>query len=147
MIFKTKKTVLCSILAAILLIMPISSVLAQTVFSEKGLSQQIKYDSNGALKECSTTIRESNGGPISNTIKDVGFSPLTVLELEVSLKVAKGSYKIEFQKNDETTLVLEASDGTNTDGVASVSVDSMGHLSYIVTAEQAENVELHILVR
>lgn len=147
MIGKKKMMVLCSILSFALLIMPGAHAWAQTVLTEKGINQDLKFSAAGALREGSHKVKESNGGPSSSLIKEVGYQPNSLIEIEVGLTVEKGSYKVEFKNMNETSLVLEAKDGSSAEGHALVSVDAMGNLPYSVTSDQAENVVMTIKVK
>ena len=68
--------------------------------------------------------------------------PNVTLEVDVTLAVGKGSYKIELLgKDQEVTLSLEARDGQTVNGHGQMVTDSFGEASYRVTAVDAENVD------
>ena len=64
------------------------------------------------------------------------------MEVDVTLAVGKGSYKIELLgKDNQVTLALEARDGETVSGHGQMVTDSFGEASYRVTAVDAENVD------
>jgi hypothetical protein len=69
-----------------------------------------------------------------------------VLEADVILTVAKGTYKIELLDADgQVTLALEASDGQSASGHGQMVTDAFGEADYRVTATEAEDVEYSIV--
>lgn len=63
------------------------------------------------------------------------------MEVDVTLAVGKGSYKIELLgHDDQVTLALEARDGQTVSGHGQMVTDAFGEASYRVTALEAENV-------
>ena len=64
------------------------------------------------------------------------------MEVDVTLAVGKGTYKIELLgKDDRVTLALEARDGETVSGHGQMVTDSFGEAGYRVTAVDAENVD------
>ena len=64
------------------------------------------------------------------------------MEVDVTLAVGKGTYKIELLgKDDQVTLTLEARDGETVSGHGQMVTDSFGEASYRVTAVDAQNVD------
>ena len=64
-----------------------------------------------------------------------------LMEVDVTLAVGKGSYKIELlDDNGEATMTLEAHDGQTVTGHGQMVTDAFGEASYRVTAVEAENV-------
>jgi archaellin len=85
-------------------------------------------------------ISKANGTAKQN-IEDAG-NPDVEMEVDVTLAVGKGSYKIELLgKDDQVTLALEARDGETVSGHGQMVTDSFGEASYRVTAVDAENVD------
>jgi len=85
-------------------------------------------------------ISRANGTAEQN-IEDAG-NPGLEMEVDVTLAVGKGSYKIELLgKDDQVTLALEARDGETVSGHGQMVTDSFGEASYRVTAADAENVD------
>jgi hypothetical protein len=85
-------------------------------------------------------ISKANGTAKQN-IEDAG-NPDVELEVDVTLAVGKGSYRIELLgKDDQVTLALEARDGETVSGHGQMVADSFGDASYRVTAVDAENVD------
>jgi hypothetical protein len=72
-------------------------------------------------------------------------SPGDVLEVDLTLAVGKGSFKIELLGWDEkVTLTLEARDGETLAGHGQIVVDDSGDVPYRVTAIEAENVDYYM---
>jgi hypothetical protein len=85
-------------------------------------------------------ISKANGTAKQN-IEDAGNSDVE-LEVDVTLAVGKGSYRIELLgKDDQVTLALEARDGETVSGHGQMTTDSFGEANYRVTAVDAENVD------
>jgi hypothetical protein len=67
------------------------------------------------------------------------------IEVDVTLAVGKGTYKIELLgEDDQVTLALEASDGQTVSGHGQMVVDSLGEAHYQITALEAEDVSYAI---
>lgn len=147
MICRRKLMALTLIFAMALLALPLGSVQAQTVFTEKGISQELSFNAAGALTGGTHQVRESDGGPAGSSLRDVGYPPNSVIEIEVTLTVEKGSYKVEFQNQGTTSLLLEAENGSSAEAKGLVSIDARGNLPYSVTSKQAENALMTIKVR
>ncbi|HNS52516.1 MAG TPA: hypothetical protein PKO09_15220 [Anaerolineae bacterium] len=72
-------------------------------------------------------------------------SPGDVLEVDLTLAVGKGSFKIELLGQDgQVTLTLEARDGETLTGHGQIVVDNFGAVPYRVTAVEAENVDYYM---
>ena len=85
-------------------------------------------------------ISKANGTAKQN-IEDAG-NPDVELEVDVTLAVGKGSYRIELLgKDEQVTLALEARDGETVTGHGQMVTDLIGEASYRVTAVDAENVD------
>jgi hypothetical protein len=68
-----------------------------------------------------------------------------VLEVDLTLAVGKGSFKIELLGQDgQVTLALEARDGETLAGHGQIVVDDSGNVPYRVTAVEAENVDYYM---
>jgi len=88
--------------------------------------------------DVSASISKANG-TIEKDIEDLASG--LEMEVDVTLAVGKGSYKIELLgKDKEVTLALEARDGETVSGHGQMVSDSFGTASYRVTALEAENV-------
>jgi len=84
-------------------------------------------------------ISKANG-TIEKSIETEASAGL-VMEVDVTLAVGKGSYKIELLgQDDQVTLALEGRDGETVSGHGQMVTDSFGEASYRVTAIEAENV-------
>jgi ABC-type oligopeptide transport system substrate-binding subunit len=88
------------------------------------------------------TVRyQKANGSVSESIETEG-EPDQVLDAFVILTVEKGAFKIELLgKDDEVTLVLEASDGQTVSGEGQMIVDTFSEASYRVTATEAQKFE------
>jgi hypothetical protein len=99
----------------------------------------------------STSHQGMNGGDVTVEIsKASGASTQKIeaaggaglgMDVDVTLAVGKGSYKIELLgEDDQVTLSLEAHDGQTVSGRGQMVTDAFGEASYRVTALDAENV-------
>ena len=80
-------------------------------------------------------------GTATQKIEAAG-DPDLEMEVDVTLAVGKGSYKIELLgKDNQVTLALEARDGETVSGHGQMVTDSFGEAGYRVTAQDAENVK------
>jgi hypothetical protein len=71
-----------------------------------------------------------------------------IVEVEVTLQVEQGTFKLEFLGEDEkVTLVLEASSGEQVSGSGYMVTDSFGEGEYRVTADEAQDISYHITYR
>ena len=85
-------------------------------------------------------ISKANGTAEQNI--EVAGAADVEMEVDVTLAVGKGTYKIELLgKDDQVTLALEARDGETVSGHGQMVTDSFGEASYRVTAADAENVD------
>lgn len=123
-----------------------SGQLGRLVFSESGFNVTQRYAAGGGLSEASISAKTSSGAATSTNLQ-AGYPPLTVLEVEVTLTVAKGMYKVEFKNNGETTLALEAANGSEAEGKGLATVDAQGNLPYEVTAADAEDMAMTVKVK
>jgi hypothetical protein len=90
--------------------------------------------------DLSAAISKANGA-IEKDIEAADSADL-VMDVDVTLAVGKGSYKIELLGQDkEVTLSLRAHDGQTVTGHGQMVTDAFGTASYRVTAEDAENVD------
>jgi ABC-type enterochelin transport system substrate-binding protein len=96
---------------------------------------------NMAGGDVTVEISKANG-TIEKDIEGVAANPDTELEVDVTLAVGKGTYKIELLgKDKQVTITLEARDGETVSGHGQMVTDSFGDASYRVTAVDAENVD------
>jgi hypothetical protein len=114
------------------------------IYSERGASLSQNFSPPGFLSEVSLQAAAVEG----TTRKDLdcGYPGGTVLEVEGSLTVGSGSYKVEFKHQGQVSLKLEAKDGSNSEGQGLVTVGAQGKLTYEVTAGQAQNVVMSLKV-
>jgi hypothetical protein len=100
-----------------------------------------KTTSHQGMKGGDVTVKISRArGTAEQSIEAVGKADL-VLEVDVTLAVGKGTYKIELLgKDNQGTLALEARDGKTVSGHGQMVTNSFGDASYRVTALEAENV-------
>ncbi len=102
----------------------------------------------------SSQQEDGTGGKITVSVGEASGTSTKDLETEVSgaildatvtLKVGRGSYKIELLgENDTVTLALEALGGETVTGQGWMVVDTLGDASYRVTAVDAGDVEYSI---
>lgn len=99
----------------------------------------------GNTGEIDVHIGSANG----STVKDIEFEyDNAVLDVEVTLEVEKGTFKLEFLGEDgEVTLALEANSGQQVRGSGYMVTDSFGEGEYHVTAREAEGLHYHISYR
>ena len=68
-----------------------------------------------------------------------------IVDVNVTLQVEQGSFKLEFLgEDDEVTLTLEASPGEQASGSGYMVTDGFGEGEYRVTADEAQGVSYHI---
>jgi hypothetical protein len=101
-----------------------------------------KTTSHQGMRGGDVTVEISKAnGTATQKIEAAGGADLG-MEVDVTLAVGKGSYKIELLgKDDQVTLALEARDGETLSGHGQMVTDSFGEASYRVTAVDAENVD------
>ena len=133
-----RRTLVVSLLGLMLLALLLVSL---EVYTESGGASTSQQGMNGGRENARAT--KANGS-IEKEIEVEGVSGL-ILDADVTLSVAKGTYKIELIGEDgEVTLALEASDGESVSGQGWMAVDTFGEANYRVTATEAENVEYSI---
>lgn len=96
----------------------------------------------GNRGEIDVSINSANG----STTQDFEFDCADcVVEVEVTLEVQEGTFKLEFLgEDDEVTLTLEASPGQPASGSGYMITDGFGEGEYRVTAAEARGVSYHI---
>ena len=116
----------------------LSLVLASCAgYTESGAKTSSQQGSSGG--NLIVEISKANG-TIEKSIETDASAGL-VMEVDVTLAVGKGSYKIELLgQDDQVTLALEARDGETVAGHGQMVTDSFGEASFRVTAVEAENV-------
>lgn len=99
----------------------------------------------GNRGEIDVQIGSANG----SVVKDIEFEyEDAVVDVEVTLEVQKGTFKLEFLGEDnEVTLALEATSGQRVNGSGYMVTDSFGEGEYRVTATSSEGVHYHISYR
>ena len=105
----------------------------------------VKESHSGDRGEIDVRINSANG----SVRKSVELDNSTgIVDVEVTLKVEKGAFKIELLGDeDEVTLVLEAGSGQKPSGSGHMVTDGFGGGEYRVTAVEAKRVAYHILCR
>jgi hypothetical protein len=126
-------------LAKVLGLLVLSLVLAAcSGYTESGSKTTSHQSTEGG--DVTVEISKANGTTEQDI--EVGGSGDLVMEVDVTLAVGKGTYKIELLgKDDQVTLALEARDGETVSGHGQMVTDSFGEASYRVTALEAENVD------
>jgi hypothetical protein len=111
-------------------------------YTETGARVSEHQDLNGG--DLTARINKANG-TAERSIELEADSGL-VLEADVTLTVAKGTFKIELLgEDDQVTLTLEASNGQSVSGHGQMVTDAFGEADYRVTATEAEGVEYSIV--
>ena len=131
-------------LLVLALLLGLLLVACEASYTEKGSRTTSSQNLQGGRLE--VKISQANGA-INREIEVEGGSGLT-LEADVTLRVEKGTYRIELLgagEDDRVTLVLEARDGETVSGHGQMVVDSFDAANYRVTAVEAENVEYTIV--
>ena len=124
--------------ADVLGLMVLSVVLAACAgYTETGTKTTSHQGMNGG----NVTVEISKASGTTEKDIEVGGSADQVMEVDVTLAVGKGTYKIELLgKDSQVTLALEARDGETVSGQGQMVTDSFGQASYRVTALDAESV-------
>lgn len=121
-------------LGLLVLVLILASCAGYTEMGAKTSSRQSTSGGNMIAE-----ISKANGTS-TKSIEVEGSSGL-VMEVDVTLAVGKGSYKIELLgEDDQVTLALEARDGQTVSGRGQMVTDAFGEANYRVTAVEAENV-------
>ena len=108
------------------------------VYTQSGARTTSHQGTGGG--DVTVEISKANG-TAEQTIEAADVADLE-MEVDVTLAVGKGSYKIELLgKDDQVTLALEARDGETVSGHGQMVTDSFGEASYRVTAADGENVD------
>lgn len=96
----------------------------------------------GSRGEIDVQVGSANG----SVPKDIEFDYAdAIVDVEVTLEVEKGTFKLEFLgEDDEVTLVLEARSGEEVSSSGYMVTDTFGEGEYRVTASEAEGVHYHI---
>lgn len=99
----------------------------------------------GNRGEIDVQVGSANG----SVTKDVEFDyEDAIVDVEVTLEVEQGTFKLEFLgEGEEITLVLQASSGQQVSGSGYMVTDSFGEGEYRVTATEAEGIHYHIAYR
>lgn len=107
------------------------------------ISQSVKEDKVSAAR---ITVDSSNGGPsIINMQAD--YPADTVLQVEASLMLKTGYYKVELLNKGKTSLVLETRDGKVVKGKGRMSATANGNVEYRVTSRNAKEVYLELSLK
>ena len=106
-------------------------------YSEQGIQTSEHQGLDGG--DLTVEINKANGSSTKSIEVEAG--PDMVLEVDVTLAVGFGTYKIELLgADDEVTLSLEASAGQTVEGHGQMVTDAFGEASYRVTATSAGKV-------
>jgi hypothetical protein len=105
-------------------------------------NERISESRSGTTGEIDVHIGSANG----STTKEIEFEyDDAVVDVEATLEVEQGTFKIEFLGEDEeVTLTLEASSGQKVSGSGYMVTDSFGEGEYRVTATEAGGISYHI---
>jgi hypothetical protein len=107
------------------------------------ISQSVE---EGKVSAARITVDSSNGGPaIINMQAD--YPADTVLQVEASLTVKTGYYKVELLNKGKPSLVLEARDGKVVKGKGRMSATANGDVEYRVTSRNAKEAYLELLLK
>lgn len=132
-----------------LVIVVLASLLALVVTACEGgytaRNERTRESHLGSTGEIDVFIGSANG----STTKDIEFQyDNAVIEVDVTLEVEQGTFKLEFLGEDEeVTLVLEATSGQKASDSGYMVTDTFGEAEYRVTATEAEGVSYHISYR
>lgn len=108
-----------------------------------------RYNESHLRGKISGKIDVHAGSAEGSTVKRVEFDrPDVVLDVEATLEVEEGTFKLEFLgKDNEVTLALEASSGQKVSGSGYMVTDDWSNGKYRVTATEAKGVSYHISYR
>ena len=125
-------------MAKVLGLLVLSLVLAACAgYTESGA----KTTSHQSMEGGDVTVEISKASGTAERGIEVGGDADIEMEVDVTLAVGKGTYKIELLGRDnQVTLALEARDGETVSGHGQMVTDSFGEASYRVTALEAEKV-------
>ncbi|MDR1110036.1 MAG: hypothetical protein LBP92_04900 [Deltaproteobacteria bacterium] len=151
---KVDKKILELFLAMVMSLLPVSLGLAQgdgdqnqgrLVFSASGGSIQQSFDSDGHVAATQIRAASSNGATVISNLK-TGYPAMTEVEVEATMSVAQGTYRVAFMHKGQKSLELSAQDGSSDQGRGLATVDSDGNLPYAVEAEQAMGMDMAVNV-
>lgn len=116
----------------------------ELVYSESQARLTQKFTPGGRLSEVSLKAMAVEG----TTKKELecGYPAGTILEVEGSLTVTSGAYRVEFKDQGQASLVLEAENGSILEGKGRATVSPQGKLIYELTARQAQNVVMNLKI-
>jgi hypothetical protein len=133
------------VIAAIGLVLCLAACEAFTTSGES-----IRAGHSGRAGVLEVSYRKANGSMMRNVaVDDVALkglvSPGDILEVDLTLAVGQGSFKIELLGQDEqVTLALEARDGQTLAGHGQIVVDDSRDVPYRVTAAEAEHIDYYM---
>jgi hypothetical protein len=137
-----QKTRLVVLLGLVVLLVLLVLLAGCEAYTETGARVSEHQGLNGG--DVTARINKANG-TAGRSIELETNSGL-VLEADVTLTVAQGTFKIELLgEDDQVTLTLEASDGQSVSGRGHMVTDAFGEANYRVTATEAEGVEYSIV--
>ncbi|MDR2340596.1 MAG: hypothetical protein LBF40_10790 [Deltaproteobacteria bacterium] len=119
--------------------------MGELVYQASGISLSQTHDRFGELKEVEMTIATANGAKTEKSL-DSGLAPMSLVNVAVSLRAGKGSFKVVFRHFGAENLVLESKDGKEVSGNGQIFVDEEGKLPFDVTAVNAGNVVMTMKV-
>lgn len=99
------------------------------------ISQSVK---DGKVSAAKITVESSNGGPAIVKMQ-ADYPAQTVLQVEASLTVEEGYYKVELLNNAKPSLILEAKNVKGVKGKGRMSATADGDVEYRVTSRNARN--------
>ena len=126
------------------------------VFTTAGRSAAAKLDESnihisqsvneGKVSGAKITVDTSNGGPEIVRMQ-ADYPPDTVIQVEASLTVKEGSYKVELLNKGKASLVLTAKDGKVAKGKGKMSAIANGDVEYRVTSKNAKKAYLELSLK
>lgn len=136
------------VLFSVVLMMLVSLLALALTACEGGYTTRNERTSEshtGTTGEIDVHIGSANG----STTKEIEFEyDDALVDIEVTLEVEQGTFKLEFfGEDEEVTLALEASSGQRVNGSGYIVTDSFGEGEYRVTATEAGGISYHISYR
>ncbi|NIN66586.1 MAG: hypothetical protein GTO63_18245 [Anaerolineae bacterium] len=133
----TWRTLVAAVLVSLL---ALSLTACEGGYTTRG--ERVTMTEVGRGGEVDVRVDSANG----STTKDLEFDCTDcIVDVNVTLQVDQGSFKLEFLgEDDEVTLTLEASPGEQASGSGYMVTDGFGEGEYRVTADEAQGVSYHI---
>jgi hypothetical protein len=136
-----RRLLLRTLVAAVLVgLLALSLTACEGGYTTRG--ERVTMTEVGMGGEIDVQVDSANG----SITKDLEFDCTDcIVDVNVTLQVEQGSFKLEFLgEDDEVTLTLEASPGEQASGSGYMVTDGFGEGGYRVTADEAQGVSYHI---